>query len=159
GIFGTLVVRTAVDPMSLSEAVRQAVWSVDKDQPVWKIRTVDFLMERDTAPDRFAMVMMSALSGLALFLSALGTYGMLSNAVQQRTRELGVRIALGATRSGVFKLVLLRGLSLIGAGVALGVLGAIVAAHLISALLYSVPPGDITAFALGVIAMVLIGLL
>jgi len=158
-IFGTLVVRTAVEPMGLSNAVRQAVWSVDKDQPVWKVRTVDFLIERDTAPDRFAMIMMSALSALALILSALGTYGMLSNAVQQRAREIGVRMALGATRSNVLKLVLLRGLTLIGAGVALGLLGAIASARLISTLLYNVSPGDITAFALAVAVMVLVGML
>jgi len=157
GIFGTLVVRAAVEPMSLSEAVRQAVWSVDKDQPVWKVRTVDFLIARDTAPDRFAMLLMSALSALALMLSALGTYGMLSNTVHQRTRELGVRMALGASKAGLLKLVLMQGLKLLAAGGALGLAGAIVSARLIASLLYGVTPGDPTTFLLGLAAMLLIG--
>lgn len=159
GIFGTLVVRTAVEPMALSEAVRQAVWSVDKDQPVWRVRSVDFLIRHDTAPDRFAMLLMSALSALALLLSALGTYGMLSNTVHQRIREMGVRIALGARPATVLQHVLMQGLKLIFLGCALGVPGAIVSARLIRTLLYGVNPGDITVFVLGVTLMVAIGLL
>jgi putative ABC transport system permease protein len=159
GIFATLVVRTGMEPMSMSEAVRQAVWSVDKDQPVWRVRSVDYLIQHDTAPDRFLMLLMSALGLLALVLSALGTYGMLSNAVSQRTRELGVRMALGATSGSVLKLVLMQGLKLIGIGGALGLMGSFGATRLISKLLYGVAPNDVATFALGATAMIVVGLL
>jgi predicted permease len=159
GTFGTLVIRTAVDPMGLAESVRQAVWSVDQDQPVWKIRTVDSLIERDTAADRFAMLLMTALGGLALLLSALGTYGMLNNTVMQRTRELGIRMALGAPAACVLRLVLQQGLTLLAFGGALGAAGAVLSARLLRSLLYAVKPGDIPAFALGLSVIVLMGLL
>jgi len=159
GTFGTLVIRTAVDPLSVADSVRQAVWSVDQDQPVWKIRTLDSLMERDTAADRFAMLLMTALSGLALLLSALGTYGMLNNTVTQRTRELGIRLALGAPSAGVLRLVLKQGLKLLAFGGILGTIGAALPARLLRSLLYGVKPGDISAFALGLTVIVFIGLL
>lgn len=158
GTFGTLVIRAAVDPMSLAESVRQAVWSVDKDQPVWKIRTVDSLIEKDTAPDRFAMLLMTALSGLALFLSALGTYGMLSNMVAQRTHELGVRMALGAPIGSVLRLVMNHGFKLLLIGCGFGAGGAVLSSRLLGSLLYGVAPQDLTAFALGLMLMAAIGL-
>lgn len=149
GIFGTLVVRTALNPTGLSDAVRQAIWSVDKEQPVWKVRTMDFLLQKDTAPDRFVMLLMSALGLLALGLSALGTYAMLSNAVTQRTREMGIRMALGAARQDILSLVLCQGFKLVLIGAALGLAAAMISSHLLSNLLYGVGPGDLTSFALG----------
>jgi putative ABC transport system permease protein len=159
GTFGTLVIRTVADPISVTDDVRRAVWSVDKDQPVWRIRTMDSIIERDTAPDRFAMVLMTGLSILALVLSALGTYGMLSNMVTQRTRELGVRLALGAPPANLRRLVLAQGISLIALGTALGLGTAAVCARLIRSLLFGVAPGDLSAFALGLAAMVAFGML
>ena len=159
GIFGTLVIRTLTDPMSLSESVRQAVWSVDKDQPVWKVRSVDSMIARDTAPDQFAMLLMTGLSGLALLLSALGTYAMLSNMVTHRTRELGVRLALGAPTASVLRLVLIRGFILLALGTMLGLVGSAVCVRLIRSLLYGSVAGDIWAFAFGLAAMAATGLL
>ncbi|HEU4416910.1 MAG TPA: ABC transporter permease, partial [Candidatus Angelobacter sp.] len=112
GNFGTLVVRTAVPPEDLTEPVRQAVWRIDKDQPVWRIRTLDSLIAKDVAPGRFVMLLMAAFSGLAVVLSGLGTYAMLSHSVHQRTRELGLRMALGAGRGSIFKLILAQGVRL-----------------------------------------------
>jgi predicted permease len=148
-IFGTLAVRTATEPMSLSDAVRQAVWSIDKDQPVWKIRTVEYLMQRDVAPDRFVVFLISGFGALALLLSALGTYGMLSNAVHQRVRELGVRMALGATPAEVLRLVMWQGLKLTALGGGLGLFGAFATTRMLSRLLFGVTPGDPASFAFG----------
>ena len=120
GIFGTLMVRTAIDPMQMSDSVRAAVWSVDKDQPVWRIRTVDSLLDRDAAPARFLVMLISAFGALALLLSALGTYGLINHNVQQRVRELGIRMALGAQPAAVWKMVLWEGLRL---GMVGGVVG------------------------------------
>src|SRR5262249_36311918 len=156
GIFGTLAVRTAGEPMNWSDAVRAAVWSVDKDQPVWKIRTVEYLMQRDVASDRFVALLISAFGALALLLSALGTYGMLSHVVHQRVRELGVRMALGATSASVLKLVIWRGLKLTALGGVVGLACAFAATRLVRSLLFGVSPADITSFVVGWIFVTLI---
>ena len=146
GIFGTLVVRTTVDPMSLADPVRQAVWSIDNDQPVWKVRTLAFLVERDVESDRFLMVLMLAFGVLALGLTALGTYGVLSNAVNQRQREIGVRMAMGAQPSALRGLVLARGMKLALVGGLIGVAAAAAGTRLVSSLLYGISPLDPAAF-------------
>jgi ABC-type antimicrobial peptide transport system permease subunit len=146
GIFGTLVVRTTVDPMSLADPVRQAVWSIDNDQPVWKVRTLAFLVERDVESDRFLMVLMLAFGVLALGLTALGTYGVLSNAVNQRQREIGVRMAMGAQPSALRGLVLTRGMKLALVGGLIGVAAAAAGTRLVSSLLYGISPLDPAAF-------------
>ena len=112
-IFGTLVVRTAVDPMSLADQVRQAVWSLDKDQPVWKVRTLEFLMQRDAENDRLLMMLMTGFGALAVVLTALGTYGVLSNTVSQRHREIGIRMALGAAPRTVRNMVMRQAMKLL----------------------------------------------
>jgi putative ABC transport system permease protein len=156
GIFGTLVVRTAVDPMSLADAVRQAVWSLDKDQPVWKVRTLAFLVERDVASDRFLMVLMLGFGVLALALTALGTYGVLSNAVNQRQQEIGVRMALGAQPGALRGLVLTRGIKLALVGGLIGVAAAAAGTRLVSSLLYGISPLDPAAFITGFAAILLV---
>ncbi len=154
GIFATLVVRTAVEPMSLSNAVRAAVWKVDSDQPVWKIRTMQWLLDRDVAPDRFVMVLMSCFGLLALGLSVLGTYGVIAYSVVQRTREIGVRMALGATPMNVLRLVLREACRLLLIGLVIGLVGALAATRLLGQLLYGVRPNDPLTFSLVMGAMV-----
>jgi putative ABC transport system permease protein len=158
-VFGTLIVRTAVDPMSLAEAVRQAVWSVDKDQPVWKVRTVEFLVHRDLGSDRFLLLLMAGFGVLALALSALGTYGVLSNAVNQRQQEIGVRMALGAQPGALRRLIMLRGMKLTLIGCAIGLAGAVAASRLLSGVLYGISSLDALTYILGGATMTAIALI
>jgi putative ABC transport system permease protein len=159
GIFGTLVVRTAVDPMSMAEPIRQAVWSLDKDQPVWKVRTLEFLVERDVEGDRFLMLLMVGFGMLALGLSALGTYGVLSNAVNQRQQEIGVRMALGAQPGSLRRLIMGRGLKLTLIGGAIGLTAAAILSRLLTGVLYGISTLDVAAYAVGWATMTAIALL
>ena len=155
-IFATLVLRTAVEPTSLSDSLRQAVWRVDRDQPVWKIRTVQFLMERDVSSDKFRMILMIGFATLALVLTAIGTYGVISYSVTQRTQEIGVRMALGAKSADVLKLVVWQGMKLALIGAAIGAVAALASVRLLQKLLFKVNPYDPLTFAcvLGLLAMI-----
>jgi len=159
GIFGTLVLRTAVDPMSLANAVRQAVWSLDKDQPVWKIRSLQYLVQRDVEDDRLLMVLMTCFGLLAVLLSALGTYGVLSNVVGQRRQEIGIRIALGADLGKVRNLVMRQGMKMVLAGIAIGGLAAVAVSRAIASVLYGVSALDAGAYAAGFAVMVTVAFL
>jgi putative ABC transport system permease protein len=132
--------------MQLADPVRAAVWSVDKDQPVWKVRTEDFLLDRDAASARFMVMLISAFGGLALLLSALGTYGLVNHNVQQRTRELGVRLALGAQAADVWRMVLWEGSRLAALGGLIGLVVASGATRLMRGLLYGVGTFDAFSF-------------
>ena len=157
-VFNTLVVRTAGAPMALADAVRRAVWSVDPDQPVWKIRTLESLVTRSTAIRLFLsqLVVFFGLSVAAL--SLLGLYGVVAATVAQRTREIGVRVALGAPRAGVLRLVLWAGVraGLIGMLVGLGAAAA--GAQVLRGVLYGVAPRDPATFAV-VAALLLVAAL
>ncbi len=153
GIFGTLVVRTAVDPMSLAEPIRQAVWSLDKDQPVWKVRTLEFLINRDLEYDRLLMTLMTCFGVLAVLLTALGTYGVLSNTVNQRRREIGIRMALGANLGAVRSLVINHGMKLVLIGTAIGLMAALAGSRLLASVLYGVSVLDVTAYVVGCLLM------
>ena len=120
-IFATLAVRTQGDPMARVKDVQRAVWSLDKDQPMWKIRTLQFLVERTTSDRKLLLELLIAFSGLALLLAALGLYGLISYQVSQRTAEFGVRIAIGARPVDVVVLVFRQGLVLTAAGLLAGI--------------------------------------
>jgi putative ABC transport system permease protein len=154
-IFATLVVRTQPEPMSLANAVRGAVWSVDKDQPVWKVRTLEFLINRSANQNRFVILLLSAFSALALVLAAVGIYGVISYSVSQRTQEIGVRLALGAQQRDVFRLVVGQGMILAVIGVAIGLAAAFGLTRLMSGLLFGVSATDPATFAS--ISLLLIG--
>jgi predicted permease len=158
-IFATLVARTRVPPLSLADAVRAAVWSVDKDQPVWKVRSVESLLDGSTAQRRALIGLLSGFTALALLLSGLGLYGVMSYAVAQRAREFGVRIALGAGRGLILGLVLSRGLRLGGAGIASGAAAAWATTRLLRGLLFGVAPGDPLAFSAAVVVLTAVAVL
>src|SRR5207244_1575291 len=112
GIFGSLTVRTLVEPMSLADAVRKTVWGLDSEQPVWKVRDLASLIQRDRDTPRSLAALVGGFAGLALLLTVLGTYGVVSYFVTQRTREFGIRLALGAQPRDLLRLVLRQGVVL-----------------------------------------------
>jgi predicted permease len=141
-----LVVRTAGDPMALVPPVKQAIHSVDPDQPVSNIRTFDEVLDEEVAPRRVGAAVVAAFAAVALLLASLGVYGVLSNFVADQTAEIGVRLALGAGRRDILRLVLGQGLTLALAGVGLGGLSALALTRLVSSLLYGVEPADPATF-------------
>ena len=146
GIFGTMVMRTSVEPMSLAEQVRQAVWKVDPDQPMWKIRTVESLIDRSVADRKFLMALMGIFAGLALVLTVVGLYGVITYLVNQRTQEIGIRMALGAQVGHILTMVLKQGMLLVLIGVALGLGASWLLTRLIAKLLFQVSATDPVAF-------------
>jgi putative ABC transport system permease protein len=159
GLFATVVMRTKVEPMSLTETVRQTIWKVDPDQPMWKIRTVEFLVNRSFANRQFLMALMGIFAALALVLTMIGLYGVITYLVNQRTREIGVRMALGAQVRDIMQMVLKQGMLLVLSGVALGIVGAWFLSRLISRLLYQVSATDPQTFAGVVLLLTVVALL
>jgi putative ABC transport system permease protein len=152
-------VRTDVDPESLASSIRAAVWSVDKDIPVNDLKTMERLIAETTAEPRFYLVLLSVFATVALILSAVGVYGVMSYAVAQRKHEIGVRMALGARTADVFKLVVGQGMALALAGVAFGLAGAFALTRTLTNLLFTVKPTDpavFTAIALTIIGVALL---
>jgi putative ABC transport system permease protein len=146
GLFATVVVRTKVEPMSLSQAVRGAVWKVDKDQPVWKVRTVESLMAYNVADKRFLMLLMVVFAALALTITAVGLYGVVNYTVGRRTHEIGVRVALGARARDVLKLVVSQGMRLALTGVVVGLIASFALTRFIQSLLFGVSATDALTF-------------
>ncbi|HWN11668.1 MAG TPA: ABC transporter permease [Pyrinomonadaceae bacterium] len=147
GLFATVVIRTTVEPLSLTEPVRQAIWKVDPDQPMWKIRTVDFLVNRSTADRKFLVALMGIFATLALVLTIIGLYGVISYLVNQRTQEIGIRMALGAQMRDIMRMVLKHGMLLVITGVVLGLAASWMLTRLMSRLLYQVSATDPLTFA------------
>lgn len=155
----TLLVHTSSDPKSVVSGVRQAVWSVDPNQPISNVNTLEQIVSDSIAQPRLNMVLMMLFGGLALLLSAVGIYGLLSYAVTQRTQEMGIRMALGANVTDVLKLVLKQGMFLALVGEAIGLVGAFALTRLMSRLLFGVTPTDTTIFAGVVVVLTLTALL
>jgi putative ABC transport system permease protein len=143
-----LVVKTEVDPQSLAATVRNAVWEIDKDQPVSNIKTMEEILVASIARQRFSMLLLAIFAGVALTLAAVGIYGVMSYSVAQRTHEIGIRMALGAQTGAVLKLAVGYGLKLVIAGVAIGLIAAVALTRVMSTLLYGVTATDPTTFTL-----------
>ncbi|HLJ50276.1 MAG TPA: ABC transporter permease [Bryobacteraceae bacterium] len=137
-----VAVRTAADPLSVVANVRQAIHAVDPELPVAKVATLESLVVDSVAQPRFAMALVAAFGALALILASIGMYGVISYSVVQRTREIGVRMALGARRTDVFRLVLGQSGRLVLIGVAIGFAASLAVARTMSSFLYGVTATD-----------------
>jgi putative ABC transport system permease protein len=142
-----IVVRTAVEPASIISAVRHAIWSVDKNQPLARIRTMEDIVDRQLSTQTQSTALLGAFAVLALLLASIGIYGVLSYAVMQRTNEIGVRMALGATSGEILLSFGRRGLGLTLCGLAIGVVLAAIASRLLTTLLYGFRPDYISTVA------------
>jgi putative ABC transport system permease protein len=155
----TLFARTPLEPEQLAASVRQTISSIDRDIPVYGILTMEQYVGRATEQSRLSMTLLAVFGALALVLASLGIYGVLSYLVSQRTHEIGVRIALGATRRDVLRLILGRGMTLAVAGMAIGIAAAWAITRSLSGLLFGISPHDPATFAaivaiLGAVAFV-----
>jgi ABC-type antimicrobial peptide transport system permease subunit len=152
--FERLIVRTAGDPLLHVPALRRAISQIDPNLSLRNVETIPQKLAKSMARDRFALQLMLGFAALAVLLTAVGVYGVISSMVAQRTREIGIRVALGATPQSILALVLGHGSRLALTGVAAGVLIATAAARFLTTLLHGVPPHDPASFAL---ASVLLG--
>jgi putative ABC transport system permease protein len=142
----TLVARTNVDPTSLAASLRQHVWAIDKDQPVYEVQTMDQVWSAAASLYSFSSVTLGGFAVIALLLASLGIYGVMAFAVAQRTQEIGIRMALGATTPEVMKLVLRHGMKLAMLGIGIGLVGAWALTRFMKALLVDVQPTDFLTF-------------
>jgi predicted permease len=155
----SLVVRTRGDAAALTPAIRAAIWSVDKNQPIVRVATMDELVSRSVAGRHFALLLFEAFGLAALILAATGIYGVLSGGVTERIREIGVRSALGASPADILRLVLRQGMALTLGGIAIRMFGALVATRAVASLLFGVSRLDPLTYAgvsalLGLVAMI-----
>lgn len=137
-----LSVRTALDPHSLASALRAAIAAADPDQPLTGIQTMEERVQEASASPRFTMLLIGVFSATALILAAIGIYGVVAYSVAQRTQELGIRIALGAGKTDILRLVIGNGLALTLAGIAIGLAGSLALTRAISAMLYATSATD-----------------
>jgi putative ABC transport system permease protein len=140
------VVRTSADSPAMATAIRDAIWSVDRDQPVSSVEPLETLISIANAGNGVVTKLMVFFSVLAMFLGAIGIYGVMAHLVSQRTHEIGIRIALGATPSQVLRMVINHGLKLALIGISVGVLVALAATRALAAQLYQVTPYDPPTF-------------
>jgi putative ABC transport system permease protein len=143
-----LVARTSVEPGSLAGALRQQVWAIDKDQPVFDVKTMQEVRSGSVAIYSFSSVMLAIFAGIALVLAAVGIYGVMAFAVTQRTQEIGIRIALGARTADVLKLVVKHGMRLAVLGIVIGLAGSWALTRFIEKLLVGVEATDLLTFSL-----------
>ncbi|HUK30931.1 MAG TPA: ABC transporter permease [Candidatus Acidoferrum sp.] len=154
----TLLVRSGVDPAAMTSAVRGVVASIDKDQPIFAIATMDDVVTSSVSTRRLTLILLGLFSGLALVLAAIGIYGVISYTVAQRTHEIGIRMALGAHRIDILRIVLKQGGKIALAGVAIGIVAAFALTRLMASLLFSVSAFDPITFAGVAVLLTLVAL-
>jgi putative ABC transport system permease protein len=143
----TYIVRTTADPVSLLSAVKNEIWSVNKDQPFASISTMEGLVSRSLGDRRFNLILLGAFASIALVLAGVGIYGVISFSTSQRIHEIGVRVALGASRGDIFRLVVRQALILTLAGVGIGLVAALVLTRYFASMLFGVTASDPLTFA------------
>jgi ABC-type antimicrobial peptide transport system permease subunit len=154
----TIFLRGKLDPGATPGQVREQVQSIDATLPVFRAKTLDDVLSASLSVRRFSMEMVALFAATALLLAGLGIYGTISYVVNEQKREIALRLALGAQRGNILKMVLLRGLGLAVAGAALGVAGALITSHLMAGLLYGVSPTDLPTFTVVTIVLTTVAL-
>jgi predicted permease len=144
--FMSIVARGRNGEAGLAGVMREAVWAVDKDQPVSSLDTIENLLSRSLTGRRFNLLLLGAFAGIAITLAAIGTYGVIAYSVAQRRQEIGIRMALGASRANVIKMVVVRGLSLAVAGVSIGLASSFALTRFMDSMLYEVTATDPLVF-------------
>ena len=153
-----LFIRATGDPLSVVAAVKDQIWAVDKDQTIWAVRTMEEIVASSMAPRRFNLLLVGVFAALALVLASVGIYGVISYAVSQRAREIGVRMALGAQVSDVLKLVIGQGMKLALAGVAIGLVASVALTRTMKNLLFGVSVTDPATFVATALLLALVAL-
>jgi predicted permease len=156
--FLAFYLRGQVDPAAISAQVRTQIQSVDPELPVYRAETLDDVLSSSLSVRRFSMQMVAAFAATALLLAALGIYGTISYLVNEQRREFAIRLALGAQRGQILKMVLRRGLVLAAVGAVLGVAGALIVSHLMAGLLFGVSPNDLLTFVAVSLVLTLVAL-
>jgi predicted permease len=155
----SLAIRTASDPANFAPAVQKEIQAVDPEQPVFQVRTMEDLLQSSLERRRLSLLLLGIFAGAALLLAAVGIYGVMSYWVNQRSHEMGIRMALGAGRMDVLRLVLRQSVMLAGIGVALGLVGSLVLTRMMEGLLFNVKPTDPITFILVAAALAGVALL
>ena len=146
GLFGNIVARTAGDPLASSSAIRAAIWAIDPDQPVWSIRSMDQLLARSTSQLRLTTTLASAFAIAGLLLALIGVYGVMSFVVTARTREVGIRIAIGAKPAQVTAMILAQGMRLTLVAIVIGWIVALGATRLLASQLFAIGAMDVPTY-------------
>src|SRR6202030_2205207 len=154
GVF--IVARTKPDPLPIAAAIRDRIWALDKDRPVTSIKTIDAEMAEHNAAPKSQSMLLGIFGGLGFILALVGVYGVMSYMVSQQTREIGIRMALGAAANGILRLVVSHGLKLTLAGVAIGLGASLALTRFISSLLFGISPTDPITFAAVAISLTLV---
>jgi putative ABC transport system permease protein len=151
----SVIVRTASNPASVAGAVRNEVWSIDRDLPISNIKTIEQILGDSIAQPRFSTLLLGIFAALAMILAAVGIYGVMSYSITLRTREIGIRMALGARQSDVLGMILREGLKLATAGITIGLIGAFALSRVMTSLLYGISTTDPITYV--VVSIVLAG--
>jgi putative ABC transport system permease protein len=155
----TLVARTSTDARTLAPSIRKEVWATDKDLPVSNMKLMDELISNSVAQSRFYVILLSVFAGLALVLAAVGVYGVMSYSVTLRTRDIGIRMALGARPFDIFKHTLIQALILALIGLGIGLVLAVTSTRVLSSLLYGVNATDPTTLVATAVILLVVALL
>jgi putative ABC transport system permease protein len=150
----SLIVRAGGSAALLAPALERAIWSVDRDQPITRVAPMDDLVQASEAQRRFALILFEAFGLVALVLATIGIYGVLAGSVTERTREIGVRMALGASRGEIVSMVVRQAMAMTIAGVVIGLGGAAFSGRALQTLLFGITPRDPATYA-GVVALLL----
>jgi len=155
----TVVMKVKSDPMSLAPAIRREIWDADPNQPILWIRTMNQIVGASVSVQRFCMILLSVMAGVALLLAVIGIYGVMAFSVQERTHEIGIRMALGAQVPDILKLVVKKGFLLTFAGLLIGLAGGFAATRLMRSMLYQIDAADPLTYILAPIVLLTVAML